>query len=191
MRARTKKLVAMAALTLSVVFMILTLVLPSVKLPQTEEQIVLGSLNANGTYALRWFDIPPVDAGTKVSVVFGGYRPNSIQFALFPLEGDRTLPPLYYGNVQGTATFSFVAVPNETRPLRLMVLSLNGTGYTLQISSVWSPFYYVRVYMAAALFAIMASAAATYYFRELQIKEEMELSAISQPAEEDRSAASL
>lgn len=180
MSPRTGKIVAAGALALSILFLILTLVLPNVKLPQVEEQVVLGTVNANGTYALRWFDIPPVDAGTKVSVQFAGYRPNSIQFALFPLQGDRTLPPLYYGTVESTSSFSFSAFPNETRPLRLMVLSLNGTGYTVQIISVWSPFYWTRVYVAVALFAVMASAAATYYFRELQLKEEAELKGMGQ-----------
>jgi hypothetical protein len=150
----------------SLVFLALTLVLPTVKLPESENYLVSGSHVNGTTYQIEFYDVPPVDAGTQVNVAFSGFAPQSVQFALSPLQGDTLLRALAYGTVGAGENYSFSVVPNITASLRLLAVSFNGTGYNVQISSIWSPFYDLRVYTAPAVFLILASGLAAYYFRQ-------------------------
>ncbi|MDV3276943.1 MAG: hypothetical protein LYZ69_00575 [Nitrososphaerales archaeon] len=167
MRATRGREITDVILVASLVFLALTLVLPTVKLPESENHLVTGS-HVNGTsYQIEFYDVPPVDAGTQVNIAFTGFAAHGVQFALSPLQGDTLLKALAYGTVGAGENYSFSVVPNMTADLRLLVVSFNGTGYTVQISSIWSPFYDLRVYTAPAVFLILASGVAAYYFRQL------------------------
>jgi hypothetical protein len=153
-------------LVASLVLLALTLVLPSVKFPESENYVIPGLQVPSRSSQVEFYDIPPVDAGAEVNVVFTGFQPACVQFALSPVVGDQELKALAYGTVGSGKSYSFSVVTNMTSELRLLALSFNGSGYTLQISSVWSPFYPIRVYTAPAVFLIIASGLGAYYYRQ-------------------------
>lgn len=172
MKATQWRVVSNIVLIASLVFLASTLILPYVKFPESVNYSVAASHPAGETP--RFYDVPPVDSGTPVYVTFTGFQPEGLQFALSPVQGNTLLRSLALGTVGGGNNYNFSVVPRVTAELRLLVISFNGSGYTVQISSSWSPYYDLRVYTSPAVFLVVASGLASYYYRQMIPKQRAE-----------------
>ena len=142
-------------------FVASTLILPQVKLPQTAEDSVAPVPGATG-YQIHGYGIPPVQAGTGVTVGFSGYAPGGVVYSLTPTLGSRSITPLAFGRLL-VSNYSFTVTAQDSYPLELAITAYNGSGYTVRYSGVWSPFDFVSVYFIPALFLFVASVAWAYY----------------------------
>ncbi len=183
MKATTWRKISRLALILSAALLISTLLLPYIKLPETLQRTVPPFTPPTG-YQVTGFGIPPVVAGTQVSVTISGYQAHDLQYTLSPVEGNRVLPPLAFGEVGNGSDYTFSGTAADSYGLELMIIAYNGSGFSVRYSGTWSPFDPLTVYIAPAVFATAGSAVAFYYFgtrigrqlAEEKVEEELERS---------------
>ncbi len=183
MKATTWRGISRVALILSAALLVSTLLLPYVKLPETVQSTVPPFSPPTG-YQVSGFGIPPVVAGTQISVTISGYQARELQYTLSPVEGNRVLPPLAFGQVGNGSDYSFSGTAADSYGLELTIIAYNGSGFTIRYSGTWSPFDPLGVYIAPAVFATAGSLAAFYYFgtrigrqlAEEKVEEELERS---------------
>ena len=165
MRATTARKVSAVVAVLSVVLLGATLLLPGVKLPETERQIVPSwVVTPQQNYQIFGYGIPPVATGTSINVTFHGFQPAQLEYSLSPTNGNEVLTPLAFGEVGGGPEYSFAVTAAQSYSLELTIIAHNGTGYSITIAGVWSPFDWLPVYLSPAVFLLAASLTATYYF---------------------------
>lgn len=174
MRARNARKVSGAIFGVAVALLFATLVLPTLKYPETASGSLPAVPGKTPSYQLVWYNIPPVQPGTLVNVTLSGFNPGSLEVSLSPLVGDSILPALYYVTVGNQSTYSFSTLVTHSYSLQIIVVSYNGTGYTVRYSGVWSPFSDLGVYTAPAVFVIIASGLAAYYYGTRIKREEAE-----------------
>ena len=160
---RMRRASALASLA-SVVFLFATIALPYVKLPESAEQTVAQVTVDPPAYQVFGYGIPPVSAGSHVTVTLTGYTPFKVQYSLSPTAGNILLPALASGRAGNGSAVTFIVSAANDYALELTLIAYNGSGFTVRYSGVWSPFNDFNVYTAPAFFLLTASLAATYYF---------------------------
>lgn len=155
----------MVLVVLSVVVLGATLVLPEVKSPQTVHGTVpTWAATPQQSDQNHGYGIPPVVPGSSVNVTLSGFEPRQLEYSLSPTIGNTVLPAIALGKVGDGPTFSFEETVSQGYSLELTIISYNGSGFTISLSGVWSPYDLLRVYTAPAIFLLTASLLATYYF---------------------------
>jgi hypothetical protein len=151
-------------------------VLPLVKMPQTLfKRGPTVELNENVTYWIDTWILPPIDAGTQVSVDLEAGSPGNISIAILPSQGGVVTsgsPLLIYVFDPTRQKFS----ANETAPVTseyLVFISCIKNNFTLTIKSRWSPFYSLRTFVYLGLGALPAGLLIIYYDRILENKERL------------------
>lgn len=172
-----------AITVLGVVLLAVTLVLPLVKVPQTltitftteGPSAPYQSIN----YAISGYRIPPVDQGTMINISLADISPDPVLVLLIPGNGVTTGPYVYSAFTVLSSFFASVRSP-VSQPYTLVISSFNETTYSLQVKSVWSPYYDAGNYTVEALFVILVGVGGFFYFRETRIREELEASVAAQ-----------
>ena len=164
MKATQSRSVSAAVVVLSALLLAATLVLPNVRVPQTVQQSVPPWSTSQQDYQIYGYGIPSVTSGTYISVTLTGFKPYSLQYVLAPTIGNRILQPLAFGEVGSGPNFTFSGTAEGTYSLELTINAYSGSGFGIRYSGVWSPFDFLRVYFAPAVFLLAASLVATYYF---------------------------
>ena len=163
MKPTGERKVSMAVSVMAVALIVSTVFLPDLKVPQTVDRTIAVAPGGSGS-EIYGFGVPPVSPGTVFNVTLTGFAPASVEYSLSPLQGNRVLPPLAFGKVGNQARDSFQVVVNGSDPLELYLIAYNGTGFEVRYNGVWSPFDFVAVYFAPAVFLLMVGVAAAYYF---------------------------
>ena len=162
MKPTRARKVSVTILALSLVLLAVTLVFPHIKTPQSFSQTVPQSQGFIG-YQLHGYGVPAVSAGSTFTVALTGFVPGHLEYSLSPTAGNTVLAALSYGKPY-TSNYSFEAVVPGGNSLELSIIAYNGTGYALTYSGVWSPFDFLATYTFPAVFLVMASFVAAYYF---------------------------
>ncbi len=163
--------------------MVATITLPQIRLPQSELHVVPAAPSASG-YQIYGYGVPTVSDGSLFSVKLSGYTPGLLQYSLTSVAGNSVVAVLSSGR-PSTSNSSFTVVARGGYSLEFSVIAYNGTGYTLEYSGVWSPFDFLAVYFAPAVFLIIASLAAAYYFGT-RIPRQLNEEAVEKELEERR-----
>jgi hypothetical protein len=159
---------ALAILLLSSAALGATLVLPQVSFPQAVSYEGPAVPYGNSTYSISGYYIPTVNQGAFVRVDLSGYSPSSVILSLFPTAQSTlspTGPPLLTFSLSPEPDQNATILSPSTQAYGIYVVSYNDTSFRLGVSSVWSPFYDYRIYSAPAVFFLIASGIAFYYFR--------------------------
>ena len=182
MKATRWRRVSAFALLLSVAFLVATLLLPLLRLPETVQTVEPSSSNSSQSYQVYGYGIPPVNQGTIINVTLSAYKPYTLEYSLSPTIGNKVLAAISLGKVGSSPATSFAATAAGTYSLELTVIAYNGSGFHILYTGVWSPFNDLGVYIAPAVFLVAASLAAFYYFgtrigrqlNEEQVERELE-----------------
>ena len=173
--------ISLAALGASLLLTSATIVLPLIALPQTERlkgpEMPYGSSN----YAISAYYIPTVPQGSTVRVELSGYVPGAVILTLFPTAQNDVAPagsPIVRFESPTAVNVSDSFVSPASQPYGIYVVSYNGTGYLLVVSSDWSPYYVVRIYVYPAAFALIVCAILAYYFRQTAPRRRWEREAL-------------
>jgi len=99
---------------------------------------------------------------------------------LFPASPGNIAPagPLLLQVVPTGSNFSTTVESSGTQPYGLYVVSYNMTSYDLRIQSVWSPYYVVDTYTVPAVFLVLATGAAAYYYTYAERRWRIEQNAV-------------
>jgi len=129
----------------------------------------------NSSYTISGYFFPPIAKGEKITLNISDYKPGSIIISVFPSSEDSALPagsPIFsQPNFAGTSS-QVVLTSTATQPYFMYVTSQNRTPFTLTVSSVWSPFYFLRGYVSEGIFMILLGALGVIYFRGAKRREE-------------------
>ena len=173
--------VSLVALGVSLLVVSVTIVLPLITLPQTERLEGPEMPYGNSTYAISAYYIPTVPQGSDVRVELSGYAPGSAILTLFPTTQNDVAPagsPIVRFESPAAKNVSDSFVSPASQPYGIYVVSYNGTGYQLVISSDWSPYYVVRIYVYPAAFVLIACAILAFYFRQTAPRRRWEREAL-------------
>lgn len=147
------------------------------------------------SYLIYGYRVPPVSSGSTFQMTITGYKPLNqsleygLQFSLTPVIGEKTLPAILGPvSINNESAHSYTAEAQESYSLELEVIAYNGTGFTIAYNGTWSPFDFLPVYTAPAVFLILASLAAAYYFRTQIPKQRNEEEVEAELREERRKA---
>jgi hypothetical protein len=156
---------------------LMSTVLPLVKMPQTlVKRGPSVELNENVTYWIDTWILPPIDAGTQVSVDLRARNPGNISIAILPFQGGEVIsgssPLLTYVFDSTRQTFSANAAAPVTSEYLVSIVCIKNN-YTLTINSSWSPFYSIRTYIYLGLGALPAGILIIYYDRILENKDRL------------------
>ena len=164
----------------SVALLISTFVLPLVKSPQAANFVGPTNPYASSNTMLSGFFIPPVNRGDPIKITVSNFSLRSILMTLFPASPGNIAPagPLLLQVVPTGSNFSTTVESSGTQPYGLYVVSYNMTSYDLRIQSVWSPFYVVETYTVPAVFLVLATGAAAYYYAYAERRWRIEQSAV-------------
>lgn len=147
----------------SVVFLVATLLLPTIKEPQTVQAEVAPSSSVQGSRVFG-YGIPTVENGSAINVTLSDFEPQDVEYYLTPTVGNNVLSALALGKVGDTPTSSFVVNAQGTYSLELTIIAYNGSGFALTYSASWSPYSILGVYITPGVFLVAASLASTYYY---------------------------
>lgn len=172
---------SIAVAVVAALFTLMCLVLPEVQTPQTI--IMEGPTSPYGaiSYTFSGYVVPPVPAGSEISVGIAGYLPNSLALSMFPATGgglQPTGPALIDLSNFSSSPFSVSVTAPVSGSYAIFITSENRTVYVLAIRGVWSLFYVLRGYVFEGFFAAVAGILATYYFRTWEKRKEIEEKAI-------------
>lgn len=186
--------VSLSALAVSGLVVAATLVLPALSFPQTERLEGPETPYGGSSYVISAYYIPTVPAGSLVVVQLSGYEPGTVILSLFPTTENDIAPagsPIvtFQSPTENNASDSFVSPSSQ--PYGVYVVSYNGTGYQLQISADWSPYYVVRIYTYPAVFAVIVCALSLYYFHQTAGRRKSEKEVLKSIAELGKGNASL
>jgi hypothetical protein len=126
-----------------------------------------------------WIDtyfIPPIDAGTPISLSVSSDRTGATTVLLASYDQNRETiigPPLvnvvFASSEKGLVVFTDAS---RSGPYLLTITSYNSS-YTFYLSSVWSPFYALRSLTIYGLGLLPLGAAILYYDRIVEGRERM------------------
>lgn len=165
----TRERVSTWAFLAALVIMSVLLLLPQLRFVQKQSFEGPEVPYGNSDYTISGYYLPTIDFGTPISVTLSGYKPGTVILSLFPTGDFRIAPdgpPIISINRPLTAEASASVQAPTTHPYGIFVVSYNGTDYLLTVSSVWSPFYGLVIYDAPAVFVLIATGIAAYYFRQ-------------------------
>ncbi len=155
-----------AALALSLAFLFLTLVLPEVRSPQTATYSGPTTSYHNSTTVLSGYFLPPINKGDLIQVSVSNFSRHSVVISLFPASPGNFAPvgPLLLQEIPDGTNFASTLESTGTQSYGLFVVSYNRTTFSLRIQSNWSPFYVLHTYVVPAVFLVIATGAAAYYY---------------------------
>ncbi len=177
MVSRVRSRVALAIGIAGLVITLATVLLPTVKTHQTA--IAAGPASPYGSTdsTLSGYLIPPVDKGSKISIVVTGYTPRSISFSMFPTNGGDLSPSgapiLILNNFSGPIMKLTVVSPN-TQAYGIYIVSSNRTQFVIAVDGYWSPYYDLRGYTIEGLFVALGGLLAYYYFKHFELRRSIE-----------------
>lgn len=174
-----------AALIIGVALAACAFVLPGVKAPQTASSVGPVYPYSNSNYTISGYLIPPVDAGQNITLKLSGYKPNSLSLSFFPSRDNNVSPsgtPLLFVASLPWPVFSAEVVAPATQFYGIYITSTNRTGFSITITSVWSPFYPLRGYVPEGVFLIIFGVLGTGYFSAARRREREEDRVISEVA---------
>jgi hypothetical protein len=178
---RYRSRVSLGITIAAVLFTAMCLLLPEVRTPQTIVREGPSSPYGASDYTFTGYVIPPVPAGSQIIVAIQGYLPKSLTFSLFPAAAGDLNPTgpalLVMSNFTGAPFLVSVTAP-ASESYAIFITSLNRTGFAIGIRGTWSLFYVLRVYVIEGVFASIAAAVATYYFRWVEGRQAVEEAAI-------------
>jgi hypothetical protein len=163
MKPTGQRKVSVALTVIAVGLIVATIFLPDVKVPQEVDRAVAAAPGASGS-EIYGFGVPAVKGGTVFNVTLSGFAPRSLEYSLSQIQGDRVLPPLAFGKVGNGPSYSFQTLVNGSDTLELYLIAYNGTAFEVKYNGVWSPFDFLLVYFAPAVFLLMVGLAGVYYF---------------------------
>jgi hypothetical protein len=151
-----------------------SVVLPDVTSSQT--LVSHGPVTPYGvsSYQISGYFLPPIPQGQSIDINVSGYLPGTIGISLFPSGPDSLSPTgspiLFLPVLQGP--YSHVTLTSTgTQAYGLLVTSLNRSSYDLVVTSVWSPYYVLRVYLPEGIFLMILGAVGVINFRESRRRE--------------------
>jgi len=163
LKATRGRLVSEVILVASVVLLVATLLLPTMKEPQMVRVEVPPSTDLQGSRVFG-YGIPTVDNGSVINATLSGYKPEDVEYYLSPTVGNTVLTALVIGKVGSGPTSSFFVNAHGTYSLELTIIAYNGSGFALSYSATWSPYSTLNVYVTPGVFLVAASLASTYYY---------------------------
>jgi hypothetical protein len=177
LRIRKGKVAGIVLFTTALIFLFVGAVMPYYRSPQRIEGDGPGvTFTSSQPYWIRSYLIPPIDAGASISLSVLSDRTASTVVLLAPYDQDAQSivnPPVVnvvFGSSQkGLVVF---ADASRTGPYLLMITSYNST-YTFYISSVWSPFYQLRLLIFYGLGLLPFGAVIIYYDGIVEGREQM------------------
>lgn len=164
---RRLKAVGLLLVIAGMVIIFMSIILPSVKLPQTfSKKGPSVKLDENTTYWIDTWILPPIDAGTTFSVDFEGAHPGGLTIAIFPSRDSEVIPG-------SSPLLTYVLGPDQQRLSTSMIAPMSSeyavfivsirNNFTLKINSNWSPFYDLRVYLYFGIGVLPAGILIIYY----------------------------
>jgi hypothetical protein len=178
MKASSKARIFSWTLVVGAALVLGTVILPELSVPQ---QLTLSGQQRptnETTYQLNGILIPPISKGQEIIIKATGYNPSSVLITLYTQDNNRFGFPILSVLPQ-TVNYTEVGNSPETQAYVLVITSFNGTGYQVTLTSVWSPFYILRSYLAESILVLSIGLAGTYYFRGIAKREEMESLALA------------
>ncbi|MBS7614466.1 hypothetical protein KEJ18_01845 [Candidatus Bathyarchaeota archaeon] len=174
---RKLKAIGILLLVTGFVVILMSTVLPLVKMPQTF--IVKGpskQLTGNISYWIDTWILPPIDIGTSFSINIEANTPGGISIAILPSRGGEIIleaAPLLSCIFNSTQkVFSASTIVQTTSEYLVFVVCVRNN-FTLMINSSWSPFYSFRILIYPGLGALPAGILIVYYDRILESKERL------------------
>ena len=152
-------------LVLSIMFMGAVLVLPELKSPQHATYHGPPYSSPGGAGTISGYYIPPVDAGSKVSISIDNFVPGNVDILVFPSkvgEISPSAPAFYVKTPQINTTEFFYA--NSSQPYGIYVYSRNDSRFTVLVNATYSPYYWLSGYSALGVISILGSAVLLYYY---------------------------
>ncbi len=167
-------------LGLSFAVLALTLILPSVKLPQAVSYVGPTTPYQGASTDLSGYFLPPINRGDPIKIGISNFTQNSILVILIPASPGNLAPlgPRLLQEIATGPNFTSTSISPETQSYGLYVVSYNGTSFDLMIESSWSPFYVLNTYTVPAVFLVLVSAAAAYYYTHAEKRWRVEQEAI-------------
>ena len=164
----------------SIAILISTFVLPLVKSPQAANYVGPTNPYAGSTTMLSGFFIPSVNRGDPIKITVSNFSQRSILITLFPASPGNIAPagPLLLQVVPTGTNFSTTVESTGTQPYGLYVVSYNMTSFDLRIHSIWSPYDLVDTYTVPAVFLVLATAMAAYYYTYAEKRWKIEQNAV-------------
>lgn len=164
----TWKKASLIVFYVSLAFLLLTFVLPYVKLPQTASFSGPTSPYIGSNTTLSGFFIPPVNRGDPITITISNYSKDSISITVFPTAAGNIAPTglLLLEGIPISTNFTAVVESTRTQPYGIYVVSYNHTTFVLKVSGSWSPFYVLTTYVLLGILFVIASAAALYYYTQ-------------------------
>lgn len=154
-----------------------TLILPVVRTPQTVALEGPTAPYGASSTTLSGYYIPPVDQGTRVTIVITGYSPSSLYLSVFSTAegGLATIgtPILIIHNFSSPLVrVSFVSP--STQPYGIYVFSGNRTHFVIAVDGNWSGYYFLRGYTSEGLFVALVGLLGYSYFRTWEKRAALE-----------------
>ena len=174
-------------LVAGIVFVVNVLLLPEVD--ASEDVAYSGPQIPYGTskYVVNGYYFPPIPKGQVISIGITGFTPSDLLVTFYPQGGQQFgYPVLSVIPKNGSYSTSFLSP--DTQPYALIITSFNGTGFILGLHSVWSPFYFLRIYSAEAALVMLIGLGASYYYHERTKRELVEESATKRANQGESSA---
>lgn len=157
--------VVLGTVGLGILFM--SAILPLVKLDQTLVKTGPNiQFDENISYWIDSWTLPPIDAGTPFSIAVEANSPGGLSIVILPSQegvvvpGSSALLTHVFESTQQTLLVSTI-VPLSSEYFISIVSFRNY--YTLTITSKWSPFYFLRVFLYLGLVMLSAGFLVIYY----------------------------
>lgn len=154
---------------LGILMTILFILLPQVRLRQSAQIYGPAEQYGNSDYTISAYFIPPIPKGEKIYMHLSNYKANSLILSIFYAQDDTTQP-------DGTALFTFsnfsgsesrlTVTSGDDRAYTFFITSFNRTRFILIINSVWSPFYFLKIYLPLSFLTTVSGLASYYYLSE-------------------------
>jgi len=174
---RKLKTVGIFLLIAGLVMVLMSTVLPLVKMPQTfTKSGPSRELNENITYWIDTWVLPPIDAGTPFSLDLEAGSPGGINIAILPSWGGEVIlgsGPLLSCAINSTQQALSASAIVQTTSEYLVFIVCTRNNFTLTINSKWSPFYSLRILIYPGLGTLPAGLLILYYDRILENKERL------------------
>ena len=163
--------------TAGMVIILMSTILPLVKFPQTLlRKGPSVKFDEATTYWIDTWILPPIDAGTPFSVDLEAGSPGGLSIAILPSRGGEVIPgssPLLTHVFEPTQqTLSASKTAPMSSEYTVFIISVRNN-FTLTISSKWSPFYDLRVYLYLGLATLPAGLLIIYYDGTKESKERL------------------
>lgn len=175
MRAGILLVIFWVILLAGIVLTIAAVALPNVSTSQTLVSHGPTSPYGVSAYQISGYFFPSIPEGQSIDLNISNYKPNSITVSFFPSAPNSVSPSgtplLFLPSLEGNYSH-VVLTSTATQSYGMYITSQNRSSFTLVVSSVWSPFYVLRVYLPEGIFMILLGVVGVVNFRESKRTEE-------------------